>query len=127
MNQSTLPNYIPVKNEQDFNYDVIAYYNQYYASPYVTQQRRILRNYLSNQQTIKEFNRNPFINNKNKKYYFLYTYAQNYMIVENPNSKDLYILINKNWCKMRTFKNDINCNELVNFIKNNSLKLNDKL
>ena len=41
------PNYIPVKNRYDFEYDIYAYYNQYYATPYETQQRRIMRNYLS--------------------------------------------------------------------------------
>ena len=119
--KSTIPNYIPVKNMQDFNYDVIAYYNEYYASPAETQRRRILRNYYSNQQTIKQFNKNPFINNKNKKFNFLYTYEQNYMIVENENSIDLYILINKNWCRMAHFKNKISCSDLIRFIKEKTL------
>ena len=66
--------YIPVNNMQDFNFDVYSYYNQYYASPYVTQQRRILRNYLNNQQSIKEANQNPFLNNNGKKFNLLCKY-----------------------------------------------------
>jgi len=105
------PNYIPVKNMKDFNYDVISYYNQYYASPYVTQQRRILRNYINNNQTIKQSNKNPFINNGDKKFYFLYTYAQNYMIIENQKlgTTDMYIYINKNWCHFKHLVNKQAC------------------
>ena len=100
--QFNSPNYIPVKNMRDFDIDVITYYNQYYASEKTTQNRRIMRNYLNNQQSIKEFNKNPFLNNKNKKFKFLYTYAQNYMIIENENnSSDIFILINKSWCHMK--------------------------
>lgn len=119
---SGAPNYIPVKNEADFTYDIYAYYNQYYASPYVTQKRRLLRNYFSNNQTIKESNKNPFLNNQGKKFNFLYTYDQSYMIVQTNTTTDLYILINKNWCKMKTFNNSTECDYFTNFIKKNALK-----
>ncbi len=42
MNSNPLPN----NNMQDFNYNVIHYYNQYCASPKTTQDRRIKRNYI---------------------------------------------------------------------------------
>jgi hypothetical protein len=119
MNRSQNTNYIPVTNMQQFNYDVYSYYNQYYASEKVTQQRRIMRNYLNNQQSVKKFNQNPFLNNKNKKFNFLYTYAQNYMIIENENnSLDVFILINKCWCHMKHIKNKNDCHELDSIIKN---------
>ena len=44
---TNLPNYIPVVNKQTWDYDVLAYYNQYYATAYETQQRRNYRNYLN--------------------------------------------------------------------------------
>ena len=117
MNNVQGPNYIPVNNMQEFDYDVCAYYNQYYASPKVTQQRRIMRNYLNNQQTIKQFNQNPFLNNKSKKFNFLYTYAQNYMIIENENnSLDVFIKINSNWCHMKHINDKNNCKELDSII-----------
>ena len=72
INNKPAPNYIPVKNMQDFNYDVVSYYNQYYASAKTTQNRRIMRNYLNNQQSIKEFNKNPFINNSSGKKFNFY-------------------------------------------------------
>ena len=111
---NTLPNYIPVKNMEDFNYDTYCYYNQYYASPAITQQRRILRNYYNNQQSIKEFNINPFINNKNKKYYFSYINLNTYMIIEDLITKkiDTYLLNNKCWQKCNC---NVNCN-----IRNNN-------
>ena len=96
-NQIALPNYIPVKNMKDFNYDVYAYYNQYYASPYVTQQRRILRNYYSNNQTIKESNKNVFINNNSQKINFLYTFSENYMIIEKNNKLHIYLWVDNIW------------------------------
>jgi hypothetical protein len=96
------PNYIPVKNIQDFNYDVYSYYNQYCASPRVTQNRRVMRNYLSNQNEVKKFNQNPFLNNKNKTFNFLYTNEQTYMFVKENNILSTYILINNNnWCLQR--------------------------
>jgi hypothetical protein len=110
MNNSKINNYIPVNNMQQFNYDVYSYYNQYCASEKVTQNRRIMRNYINNQQSVKKFNENPFINNKNKKFNFLYTYGQNYMIVENENKTiDIFISINKSWCHMKHIKN---CNKV---------------
>lgn len=120
-NGSSLPVYIPVTNMQTFNYDVYSYYNQYYASPAVTQQRRIMRNYKSNNETIKKSNANPFFNSKGKKFNFLYSYAQNYMIVQNSNSTDVYILIDQSWCKIKHFDN-INCSELKEFIKSIAIK-----
>ena len=45
MNGCQPPNYINVKNMQDFNYNVVSYYNQYNASAKTTQNRRIKRNY----------------------------------------------------------------------------------
>ena len=92
------PTYIPVTSKATFDYDVVSYYNEYYASPYITQYRRILRNYINNVNATKEFNQNPFIN-KNKKYNFLYTNGQTYMFIENNNSNIInkYILINNCW------------------------------
>ena len=123
-NNRPKPNYIPVKNMQDFNYDVYAYYNQYYAPAAVTQQRRILRNYHSNNQTIRQFNRNPFINNQGKIYNFLYTYSQNYMFVQDNrnNVTDMYIYINSGWCMMKRFKSKIDCKEFENIVKEYGLK-----
>lgn len=89
-------NYIPVKNMADFNYDVYSYYNQYTASPYVTQQRRILRNYYNNNLSVKKFNKNPFLNSNNK-INFLYTFAENYMIIEKNNKLYIYLWINNVW------------------------------
>jgi hypothetical protein len=116
-NGGSRPVYIPVTSMQEFNYDVYSYYNEYYASPATTQNRRILRNYESNNQTIKKSNANPFINNKGKKFNFLYTYAQNYMIVQDLNSTDVYILINKSWCKLKHFSNYMDCDQIKEFIK----------
>ena len=116
-NGSSRPVYIPVNSMQAFNYDVYSYYNEYYAPASVTQKRRVLRNYESNNQTIKKSNENPFINNKGKKFNFLYTYAQNYMIVQDSNSTDVYILINKSWCKLKHFSNYMDCDQIKEFIK----------
>ena len=116
------PNYIPVKSKADFDIDVIIYYNQYYATEKETQQRRIMRNYLSNQETIKKSNQNPFINNAGKKFNFLYTYAQNYMIVTDTikNTVTVYIRINNSWCTLRHMKNNLaSCIEIGKIIKNN--------
>ena len=120
-NNTKPPTYIPVTNKQTFDYDVISYYNEYYASPYVTQNRRIMRNYLANLNTTKQYNRNPFIN-KNKKYNFLYTYAQTYMIVEDSNKIDIFILINNCWKHQNCITNKNNCEILKNIIKNNIIK-----
>jgi hypothetical protein len=121
---SGLPNYIPVKNRYDFEYDIYAYYNQYYATAAETQQRRIMRNYLSNQQTIKQYNKNPFINNKSKKFNFLYTYGQTYMIVEDKLKENIvmYILINNNWCPFKKFSTKTECTQFIDFIKSRALK-----
>ena len=121
VNKVPPPNYIPVTNMQTFNYDVYSYYNQYYASAKVTQQRRIMRNYESNNKTIQQSMQNPFINNQGKKFNFLYTYAQNYMIVQYGTNIDVYIQINKSWCKTKHFDN-LNCNEFKEFIKSIALR-----
>jgi len=120
-NNTKPPTYIPVTNKQTFDYDVISYYNEYYASPYVTQNRRIMRNYLANVNTTKQYNRNPFIN-KNKKYNFLYTYSQTYMIVEDSNKIDIFILINNCWKHQNCITNKNNCEILKNIIKNNIIR-----
>lgn len=122
--QPSFPNYLPVKNRYDFEYDIYAYYNQYYATPAETQQRRIMRNYLSNEQTIKQYNRNPFKNNKNNIFNFLYTIGQTYMIVENKVSGaiQMYILIKKNWCPFKRFSTKPECIQFINLIKSYALK-----
>jgi hypothetical protein len=117
-------NYIPVRNYADFTADVYLYYNQYYAPAKVTQQRRILRNYINNQNTIKNSNINPFINNKNKKFNFLYTNELTYMLIQNANnSVDTFILINNMWCPFRRF-NGTNCKQLEIFLRQHALKKN---
>ena len=111
------PNYIPVKNYADFTADVYLYYNQYYATAYETQQRRILRNYINNNNTIKQSNINPFLNNKNIKFNFVYGEGQTYMVVQNANkSIDIYIKIGTGWCLQRHL-DKINCKELANILK----------
>jgi hypothetical protein len=125
LNNTTLPTYIPVVNKQTFDYDVISYYNEYYASPHVTQNRRIMRNYINNVNTTRKYNKNPFIGPLvNKKYNFLYTYGQTYMIVENNNKIDIYILINNCWKHQNCITNKNNCEILNNIIKNNIIKRN---
>ena len=57
-------------SNQPFSEQIYTYYNQYCASPAITQQRRIMRNYLSNNQVIKQYNQNPFLANPNRQYYF---------------------------------------------------------
>ena len=42
---------------QNFDREVITYYNQYCASPKITQDRRIKRNYINNLASIKQFNK----------------------------------------------------------------------
>lgn len=122
-NSSTIKSpIIPATTMQEFNYNVLTYYNQYYASAQTTQTRRILRNYYNNQQSIKEFNRNPFMMNKSKKFNFLYTNQQTYMIIENQNSFDIYTLINNCWCHMKHFSNKYDCIEFQNIIKKYALK-----
>ena len=121
MNNVTPPNYIPVNSMQAFNYDVYSYYNQYCASPAVTEKRRILRNYENNNKTIEQSMQNPFLNSSGKKFNFLYTYGQNYMIVQYGNNSDVYIQINKSWCKLKHYDNT-NCNEFKEFIKSIALR-----
>jgi len=125
LNSTSRPNYIPVVNKQTFDYDVISYYNEYCASPLVTQNRRIMRNYINNVNATKKYNKNPFINPLvNKKYNFLYTYGQTYMMVETTNKIDIYILINNCWKHQNCITNKNNCEILNNIIKNNIIKRN---
>lgn len=105
-------NYIPVKNMGDFNYDTDCYYNQYTASPYVTQQRRILRNYYNNNLSVKKFNKNPFLNCNNK-INFLYTFSENYMIIEKNNKFYIYLWMNNVWNFAGCANN---CNVIKKFI-----------
>jgi hypothetical protein len=118
----TQTTYIPVKNMEDFNYDVYAYYNQYCASPYVTQQRRILRNYLMTQNDIKVANKNNFINNADKKFYFFYTLTNNFMLIvyENKGYADLFMVVNKTWNFVRKI-NNCNITTIVNNIKQENI------
>lgn len=115
-------NYIPVKNMADFNYDVIAYYNQYYASPYVTQQRRNIRNYLMTQNDIKVANKNNFINNADKKFYFFYTLTNNFMLIvyENKGYADLFMVVNKTWNFVRRI-NNCSVSSIINNIKEENI------
>ena len=109
------PNLIyPVTTMQQFDYNVYSYYNQYYASAQITQNRRVLRNYYNNQKSIAQANKNPFINNKGKKFNFLYTNQQNYRIIENKDkSIDVYIYINNCWCHMKHFQNINDCKKFI--------------
>jgi len=99
--QFNKPNYIPVVNEATWNYDVLSYYNQYYASPYETQQRRIMRNYINNQNTIRESNKNNYINNQGKKFSFFYAQTQSYMLIQytlpGQDYADLFTVVNEVW------------------------------
>ena len=87
-------------NQYIFEKQIYTYYNQYCASPYITQQRRILRNYYNNQLSINNSNKNYLIN-KNKKINFLYVNLNTYMIIQDLITKntDKYLLINKCWVK----------------------------
>jgi hypothetical protein len=118
----TQPNYIPVKNMEDFNYDVIAYYNQYYASPYVTQQRRNLRNYLMTQNDIKVANQNNYVNNQDKKFYFFYTLTSNFMLIvyQNKGYADLFMVVNKTWNYVKRI-NNCNVGSIINNIKGENI------
>ena len=107
-NGTSLPTYIPVTNKQTFDYDVLSYYNEYCASARVTQNRRIMRNYINNVNATKQYNKNPFINS-NKKYNFLYTAGQTYMFVKDGSKIDIYILINKCWNHQKCIIEKKNC------------------
>jgi hypothetical protein len=39
------------------------------------------------------------------------------MIVQDSNSTDVYILINKSWCKLKHFSNYMDCDQVKEFIK----------
>jgi hypothetical protein len=103
------PNYIPVTNQATWNYDVLSYYNEYYATPYETQQRRIMRNYINNQKTIADSNKNNYTNNKGKKFCFFYTQTQSYMLVQytDPGQKyaDLFTVVNGVWQHVKRMQN----------------------
>ena len=122
-NNNPLPNRIPVSNYLEFDYNVYHYYNQYCASPRTTQNRRIMRNYQNNLLSIKEYNRNPFINNQGKKFNFLYTNQQNYRLIQNKDkSIVMYILINNCWCPMKHFSGENDCKQFIKLMKNYALK-----
>ena len=87
-----------MSNPAIFNKEVICFYNEYYASPAVTQKRRQLRNYYNNNVTIRQWNRNPFINNNGKKYGFVNGQAETYMTVAEGGYISIYLLINGCWC-----------------------------
>ena len=89
-----------INYQYKFDAQIYTYYNQYCASPSVTQQRRILRNYYNNQLSINSSNKNYLIN-KYKKIYFLYINLNSYMFIQDLITKkiDKYLLINKCWIK----------------------------
>lgn len=94
--------------QAEFEKQIYTYYNQYCASPKTTQDRRIMRNYLSNQQSIKQWNRNPFTQNKNKKYYFQYEQGGTYMYIEflpvyNTKKVMKYTFTGNCWCHQNTY------------------------
>lgn len=107
--QFNKPNYIPVTNKATWDYDVLSYYNQYYATPYETQQRRIMRNYINNQNTIRESNKNNYINNQGKKFSFYYAQTQNYMLIQytlpGQNYADLFTVVNGVWNRVKRIPN----------------------
>ena len=115
---TNLPNYIPVVNKQTWEYDIYAYYNQYYATEYETQQRRNYRNYINSQNDIKKSNKNLYTNNGGKKFYFFYSLLQSYMIIDNTSKKNLsvYKLINNCWCGMKYYPNKSGCVDVQNII-----------
>ena len=116
------PEYIPINNSAaNWNYNVIHYYNQYFASPQTTQNRRIQRNYQMYQQNLKESNKNVF-QNQNKQFRFYYRTFQPLMFVYEPRFQPnqqkltIYIKIDTSWCLQRELvynKNDINSCKLV--------------
>ena len=101
--------FIGPPTNQPFEVQVYTYYNQYYATEYETQQRRLLRNLYNNNQSIKEANQNPFLQNPDKKYYFQYNEGNTYMYVETtlPDKKKVekyvYIYTQKVWCPKSSF------------------------
>ena len=101
LNLFNSPNYIPVKNMRDFDIDVVIYYNQYYASEKTTQNRRIMRNFINNQESIKKANQNPFMNKQGKKFYFYNVNNQMFMIIQEGCNIRTFININKNWCQIK--------------------------
>ena len=63
-------------------------------------------------------NQNPFLNNNGKKFNFLYTYDQNYMIVTQKNTINIFIRINNSWCRFKQLpNNNYGCAILANIIK----------
>jgi hypothetical protein len=81
-------------SNQSFEEQIYTYYNQYCASPALTQQRRIMRNYLSNNQVIKQYNQNPFMANPNRQYYF----QGNKMFIKIGNTVTRFIKTGSVWC-----------------------------
>jgi len=81
-------------SNQTFQQQIYTYYNQYCASPALTQRRRIMRNYLSNNEVIKQYNTNPYTANPNVKYYFL----DGKMYIQKGNILSRYIRTGSVWC-----------------------------
>jgi len=79
---------------QPFEEQIYTYYNEYYAPAAVTQQRRIMRNYLSNNEVIKQYNKNPFLANPNRQYYF----QGNKMFIKIGNIVYRFIKTGSVWC-----------------------------
>ena len=103
-------------SNQPFSEQIYTYYNQYCASPAITQQRRVMRNYLSNNQVIKQYNQNPFLANPNRKYYF----QGNKMFIQIGNTVNRFIRTGSVWCyntktvlKPGETINDYLCSQIV--------------
>jgi CMP-N-acetylneuraminic acid synthetase len=95
---------------QPFSEQIYTYYNEYYAPAAVTQQRRLMRNYLSNNAVIKQSNVNPYTQNPNIQYYFIngkmYIYNKKLDIVNR------YIRTGSVWCY--NMKTQLGPNETIN-------------
>ena len=91
-------------NPAIFEKQIYCYYNQYYASPAITQKRRQLRNYYNNNVTIKESNVNPFYNNQGKKYGFINAQKETYMTIQEKGEISFFLLINSCWCFQKKIK-----------------------
>lgn len=108
-----IPAFKNPNNRYNWTYDIYRYYNEYYASPKTTQDRRLRRNLNLNNADIALSNKNPFINNRGLKFYFSYPY-ETYMYVEHQpqgNKKRInqYIKINSCWCHQKTYMVSKDC------------------
>lgn len=96
---------------QQFNRMVYDYYNQYYATERTTLMRRLRRNLINNNISIKQNNTNYFIKNgAGKKYYFYNPPDYQYAFIEyqpNKNNKNKkiqqFIMINSCWVSQGCF------------------------